>query len=102
MLYSGSLHIGTCPCDDCNSGTSKCDNTDCEQIALDEELEANDGLCNRCHFGECAECGDVLVDGHVMDGEGKYAEPMCKDCFLIEQALPKDDGGSPAILEVKA
>jgi hypothetical protein len=37
-----------------------------------------------------------------MDGEGKYAEPMCKDCFLIEQALPKDDGGSPAILEVKA
>ncbi len=86
---------------------SKCEDNDCEQLACDDELELNGGLCNRCHFGECADCWDVLTDGHVVLGEGRYAERYCKDCALLEvdyQPLPHgptDDGGLPAIMEVR-
>lgn len=81
MLYSGSLHIGTCPCKECNDGIEEC--SDCkEPFDPDTQVTDNDGKCDRCQYGDCAGCGEILIGAKRELGEGDSVEYFCIDCAV--------------------
>ena len=79
MLYSGSLHIGTCPCKECNDGIEEC--SDCkEPFDPDTQVTDNGGVCDNCVYGRCPVCDDLLNGAKKDLGEGDSVEYFCLGC----------------------
>jgi len=79
MLESGSLHIGTCPCEECINGFEDCSSCDVK-FDPDYQFSDNEGVCDNCVYGRCPGCDDLLTGAKKDLGEGDSVEYFCLGC----------------------